>query len=92
MITAASLYARLEEEALGLTPYTLLLNIECSPECVSALARLLKTSWPNTSQLVRRLEGRGLVERIRGATLEYKKVNVCITQAGLDLLRRVERE
>jgi DNA-binding MarR family transcriptional regulator len=89
-MTAADLPARLASEGIGATAYGLMLNIEVTPECVGDLARMMKTSHVNCSQHVSRLEGRGLVQRIKGVDKEYRKVSVCITQAGLEMLRRIE--
>ncbi|HEY0248206.1 MAG TPA: MarR family transcriptional regulator [Gryllotalpicola sp.] len=87
----------LDEQAVngGLQPlqHQALLQVYGSPQppSVSMVAERLSIAPALASRLVRHLEEHGLVERVR-STQDKRVIAVCATEAGIELLRRVDLE
>lgn len=61
------------------------------PSTVSLLIERMLEKTSNASRLVEKLRTKGLVER-RECPADRRQVDIVITQAGMDLLARIDRE
>ena len=58
---------------------------DSGPQRVTGLAELLRVTQPTTSNVVKRMEGRGWVVRVVDSE-DHRAVEVCLTKTGKDAL------
>ena len=91
-MTVEELRKRLVAEGLCFMGYLVLRNVAESPESITALARIATANWETVSNHVDHQVKRGLLLRSAGVVrVKLRKgVMISITEAGKELLGRVE--